>query len=98
MAEVHQSTMWFGSMLDWSPDRKFLAVPDATSPQGSPGIFLVSLEDGQKSRLTSPSAEHLGDSSPRFSPTARPWPSFEVRVVLPTTFIWCPWPEANPGV
>jgi Tol biopolymer transport system component len=68
LTEVHQGMMWFGPMLDWSPDRKFLAVPATRSPQGSPGIFLVSLEDGTKRRLTSPSAEHLGDSTPRFSP------------------------------
>ena len=59
------------SGLSWSPDGKFLAVPDRTSPKEPHAIFLVSVESGEKERLTSPPAQSLGDHSPAFSPDGR---------------------------
>jgi dipeptidyl aminopeptidase/acylaminoacyl peptidase len=41
------------------------------SPDEPTGIFLLSLETGKKTRLTSPPADHLGDAYPQFSPDGR---------------------------
>ena len=57
------------SGLSWSPDGKFLAVPDQTSPEEPFAIFLVSVQSGEKRRLTSPPAQ--ADHSPAFSPDGR---------------------------
>lgn len=54
--------------LDWSPDGRFLAVDDAQSAGRPFGIFVVSVADGQKRRLTSTDDVHVGDVNPRFSP------------------------------
>ncbi len=57
--------------LDWSPDGGFLVVDDAAAPRQALGIFLVSLETGQKKRLTQPSDDIIGDVDPRFSPDGK---------------------------
>lgn len=62
------SAINYGSYLDWSPDGKLLAVVDKSAQQEPYSIFLLSIETGEKQRLTSPSAEYNGDSSPAFSP------------------------------
>lgn len=54
--------------LDWSPDGRYVAVDDASSPGQALGIFLVSLENGEKKRLTRPDDVFIGDLDPRFSP------------------------------
>jgi Tol biopolymer transport system component/predicted Ser/Thr protein kinase len=59
------------SGLSWSPDGKFLAVSDRTSPEEPWAIFLVSVESGEKERLTSPPPQSLADHSPAFSPDGR---------------------------
>ena len=54
-----------GSTLDWSPDNKWLAISD-----GKPlGLYLVSVETGEKRRLTSPSRGY--DMFASFSPVGR---------------------------
>ena len=58
------------SGLSWSPDGKFLAVSDRTSPEEPFAIFLVSVESGEKRRLTSPT-QSLADHSLAFSPDGR---------------------------
>ena len=50
--------------LDWSPDGRTLAVADI---DGRPGIFLISMETGEKTRLTTSPELHL-DGQPSFSP------------------------------
>jgi Tol biopolymer transport system component len=55
----------------WSPDGNTLALVDRESPDVPSSIFLLSLETGEKRRLTSPPADHDGDVSPRFSPDGR---------------------------
>ncbi len=60
-----------GQDLSWSPDGKFLAVPDRESPEEPLAIFRVSVESGKKERLTSPPAQSPGDHSPAFSPDGR---------------------------
>jgi Tol biopolymer transport system component len=66
----------FGSFVAWSPDGHWIAYTDVAaagaqvSPLGSPtvGLFLVSMETGEKRPLTSPPANSVGDSGPAFAP------------------------------
>ena len=64
---------WFGNYAGvvWSPDGQSVAFPDKSSPLELPGIFLASVETGEKRRLTSPPAQYLGDWFPAFSPDGR---------------------------
>jgi len=58
---------WSQCRLSWSPDGKFLAVVDQDSPQRH-SIFLLSVEDGERQRLTSsPEADYF----PAFSPDGK---------------------------
>jgi Tol biopolymer transport system component/DNA-binding winged helix-turn-helix (wHTH) protein len=57
-----------GNTLSFSPDGKFLAVPDKSSQQQSFSIFSISTETGEKTKLTSPPAGTVGDLFPAFSP------------------------------
>jgi eukaryotic-like serine/threonine-protein kinase len=59
--------------VDWSPDAKWLVITD-TSVRPPP-LALVSVDDGQKRPLTSPSATSYGDFVPAFSPDGR-WLAF----------------------
>jgi len=52
----------------WSPDGKALAVASTAAPQTPFSIFMVSIETGEKRRLTNPLAGSFGDVSPSFSP------------------------------
>jgi Tol biopolymer transport system component/predicted Ser/Thr protein kinase len=58
--------------LSWSPDGKWLAGVDRSSPAAQSSLFLLSIESGEKRKLTSPRAtDSSGDSSPAFSPDGR---------------------------
>ena len=58
--------------LCWHPGGKWLAVVcDQDSAQDPFAIFLLSLEKGEKRRLTSPPKGTMGDSNPAFSPDGR---------------------------
>ena len=61
---------WFGNYpcVVWSPGGQSVAFPDKSSPLEVPGIYLASIETGEKRRLTSPPAQYLGDWFPAFSP------------------------------
>ena len=59
------------SFLSWSPDGKFLAFGDKPSPEASLGLYILSLETGEKRRLTSPPPQSMGDYSPHFSPDGK---------------------------
>jgi Tol biopolymer transport system component len=53
-----------GPFLAWSPDSNWLVIVDS-------GLFLLSIETGEKRRLTPPPVkryEPFGDSGPAFSP------------------------------
>jgi len=55
--------------LAWNPDSTWLAMVGAESLRKLPtSLFLYSLANGERRRLTSPPANILGDSSPAFSP------------------------------
>ena len=61
----------FDRHMDWSPDGKFLAVVDKSSAEEPFGIFLLSVESGERRRLTRAPAKSIGDTGPAFSPDGR---------------------------
>ena len=63
------------SSLSWSADGRNLAVVDSDAPAEPRGIFLVSVESGEKRRLTAPPASGTGDWHPAFSADGR-WLAF----------------------
>src|SRR5262249_19785684 len=60
-------TPFMGNSQYYSPDGKFLAVVDKNSQEEPYSIYLVSIENGEKRKLTSPPAGTVGDSYPSFS-------------------------------
>lgn len=54
--------------LAWSPDGKWLAYSEKTSPYSPYCIFLVMVTGGEKILLTNPPELYEGDSLPAFSP------------------------------
>jgi eukaryotic-like serine/threonine-protein kinase len=57
--------------LTWSPDGKSLVMSDRDSLTGPFALFLLSIETGERQKVTSPSAQLVGDSAPAFSPDGR---------------------------
>jgi Tol biopolymer transport system component/DNA-binding winged helix-turn-helix (wHTH) protein len=57
--------------LDWSLDGRWLVIDDAEAAGKPFGIFLISLDTGEKKRLTQPRDDIIGDIDPRFSPDGR---------------------------
>ncbi len=55
-----------GPLLTWSPDSHWLVIADNYGR--TPGLFLYSIETGEKHRLTSAPASSEGDWGPAFSP------------------------------
>jgi serine/threonine protein kinase len=55
-------------LLAWTPDSRSLIIPDRLTPQEPLGLFLISIESGEKTRLTSPPAGSIGDGAPAISP------------------------------
>jgi Tol biopolymer transport system component len=64
-----------GSSQYYSPDGKYLAVPDKNSPSEPFSVFLLSIETGERRKLTSPPAGVIGDYNPAFSPDGK-WLAF----------------------
>ncbi len=59
----------FPPWLAWTPDSRFLAIVDTETGDIPYALFLVSIETGERRRLTSPEAsEGYGDSGVSFSP------------------------------
>jgi hypothetical protein len=56
---------WVG--LSWSPDGKYLALIDKSASREPYSVFLLSVETGDKLKLTSPPTEYPGDGNPQFS-------------------------------
>ena len=59
------------SFLHWSPDGNSLLVEDKDAPQEPFGIFLLSVETGQKQRVTSPPSGVYGDFNATYSPDGK---------------------------
>ena len=56
------------SGMSWSPDGKTLAYVDRDAPDDPIAVFLLDTVSGERTRLTNPSAQDLGDGDPIFSP------------------------------
>jgi Tol biopolymer transport system component len=68
---VSRETGWTPG-LDWSMDGRFLAVVDRNSKEERLGVYLLSIETGEKQRITSPPSEIVyGDKQPTFSPDGK---------------------------
>jgi len=64
----------YGSSLDWSPDGKSLAAVDRCGSQEACSLSLISIETGEKQRLTLPPSEYKdfnGYTNPAFSPDGK---------------------------
>jgi Tol biopolymer transport system component len=61
----------YPSSLAWSLDNRWLVVTDRDTPGQPGGLYLVSIETGEKKRLTSPPANSEGDMDASFSPDGR---------------------------
>jgi Tol biopolymer transport system component len=71
VAEVSRTGNNWPRGLDWTPDGKSLIVTDRNSDSEPSGLFLLSVESGEKQRLTSPPQRVFVDSEPAFSPDGR---------------------------
>lgn len=60
-----------GQHLAWSPDGNWLAFSDRDTVREPLALFLLSIETGERRRLTAPPEQLLGDGWPAFSPDAR---------------------------
>ena len=71
LADVKPSlVLGYNRSLDWSPDGKFLAVSDVSLNKPRTGLFLLSVETGEKKQITLPSTDFL-DLGAAFSPDGR---------------------------
>jgi serine/threonine protein kinase len=68
LVEMDTRSEFTGPSLAWMPDGKWLAAPFAESSDEPPAVYLFSIENGEKRRLTSPPANILADASPAISP------------------------------
>jgi len=57
--------------LEWCPDSACLVVTDSMGDDQPDALYVVSVETGEKRRLTNPPLSTLGDSSPAISPDGR---------------------------
>jgi DNA-binding winged helix-turn-helix (wHTH) protein len=62
-----------GNSAYFSPDGRYLAIPDRQIPSEPLTIFLISIDTGERRRLTSPPPGILGDYCPAFSPDGIHW-------------------------
>jgi Tol biopolymer transport system component len=69
-AEMSETGTWLGG-LAWTPDGKSLVVTDRDSDNQPPGLFWLSVESGERRRLTSSPEKRFVDSQPAFSPDGR---------------------------
>jgi Tol biopolymer transport system component len=60
-------------LLAWCPDSRCIVVTDSMSPDGNgpDGLFIVSIESGEKRQLTSPGERGFADTDPAVSPDGR---------------------------
>ncbi|MEK7754031.1 MAG: DPP IV N-terminal domain-containing protein, partial [Acidobacteriota bacterium] len=65
------SAMFPGPYHCWSPDGKWLVIVDRDSPKEPHGLFALSVDTGERRRLTSPEPLLTGDVNPAISPDGR---------------------------
>jgi Tol biopolymer transport system component len=61
---------WLFRPLAWSPDGQWLAVVDVSESRDSSAVFLLSIESGERRRLTEP-PPGMFDGFPAFAPDGR---------------------------
>jgi Tol biopolymer transport system component/DNA-binding winged helix-turn-helix (wHTH) protein len=71
LAEIDCCTPLGPASLAWLPNRRWLATADRISTGEKRSVVLVSLDDGEKRRLTFPPAGWDGDANPAFSSDGR---------------------------
>jgi len=71
LAEMETRRVLGGPYLAWTLDGKWLAGPYKEASEESYGLFLFSIESGEKRGLTAPPANVLGDTSPAISGDGR---------------------------
>jgi Tol biopolymer transport system component len=71
LAEIDVADWTWYTGLAWSPDGKWLVVPDRASPKQPTALYLVSADSGEKRKLTSPPSSSVGDGNPAFSSDGR---------------------------
>jgi Tol biopolymer transport system component/predicted Ser/Thr protein kinase len=69
--EIQPGGLAAGQNLTWSPDGNSLVISDRDSRREPFALYLLSIETGEKRKLTSPPAQLVGDTSPAFSPDGR---------------------------
>jgi eukaryotic-like serine/threonine-protein kinase len=57
-----------GGRPTWSPDGNWLAISEKDPESERFALYLISVDSGEKRRLTSPPKQFFGDSDPAFSP------------------------------
>ena len=72
LGEVYKPWFSFGFPLTWSPSGDSLVITDRESDAEPYGLFVLSIESGDKRRLTSPPPTVTrGDGGPAFAPDGR---------------------------
>ena len=72
LADIHMQDFFpAAAYLAWSADSRFLVVTDSPGEGKPEGLFVVSVETGEKKPLTNPRPPALADTSPAISPDGR---------------------------
>jgi Tol biopolymer transport system component len=68
---------WMGvsTVLAWSPDSRWITYVDTPAPGDAVALSAISVDSGEKRRLTRPTRPNRGDMFPSFSPDGK-WISF----------------------
>ena len=72
LGEIHiRQNYVFPPYLSWFPDSSALVIVDSPAPQQTEGLFVISVETGEKRALTTPSPSAPADMTPAVSPDGR---------------------------
>ncbi|MGH9722191.1 MAG: hypothetical protein ACRD8O_18430, partial [Bryobacteraceae bacterium] len=71
VATGYRQQFYADGAVTWSADGKWLALTDRTSPLEPVSVFMLSLETGEKRRMTTPGDASYWDGNPVLSPDGR---------------------------
>jgi eukaryotic-like serine/threonine-protein kinase len=72
LAEVLEPGWWMaGPYIAWTPDGRWLAIVDESETSSAYGLYLLSVDTGERRVLTVPPSGTLSDSDPAFSQDGR---------------------------